>query len=247
MATTLRAFQRAFGNAAEHGQVIDLPGVTACVCPWLGFRSLFNAAAYETPEALAAALPKLAEAYGDAGVTAWGVWAHESDSKANDVLAQAGLGIDSRPLAMELKLRSLDHSQEWPGISIERTRDLEAFDAVLAAAYDFPPTAFVQSLPRLLDHFDGYLGRDRGGRPVGALAAVISEGDCGITLVGTVPDARGRGVASALTVAALQDAIAAGCTSSTLQATTMGAAVYARLGYRGLGEMRLWERRVEIG
>jgi predicted acetyltransferase len=73
---------------------------------------------------------------------------------------------------------------------------------------------------------------------------VEAKGDCGITLVGTTPEARRRGLASALTLAALRSAIDAGCTTSTLQATTMGAPVYAGLGYRSLGEMRLWERRI---
>ena len=243
MATTIRAFQRAFGEAAEAGEVIELAGVTASVCPWLGFRSLFNAAAYDNAEALAAALPSLRDRYRRAGVTAWGVWAHESDAAANAILGAAGLAIDSRPLAMALELAELAPSSQPSRIRVERTDDVEAFDAALAAAYDFPPTALTQSLPGLLDHFDGYLSRDEDGTPTAALAAVTADEDCGITLVGTAPRARGHGLATALTVEALRSAAEAACTTSTLQATLMGAPVYSRLGYRGLGEMRLWEVR----
>jgi hypothetical protein len=34
-----------------------------------------------------------------------------------------------------------------------------------------------------------------------------------------------------------------GCDISTLQATTLGYPVYARLGYRDVGALQMWERR----
>jgi hypothetical protein len=41
---------------------------------------------------------------------------------------------------------------------------------------------------------------------------------------------------------ALRAARAEGCTSTSLEASAQGRAVYARLGYRVLGELELWER-----
>ena len=73
------------------------------------------------------------------------------------------------------------------------------------------------------------------------------EGDCGIFLVGTIPEARGRGISTRLMKRALYDAASRGCTISTLQASQMGYPVYQRLGYRDLGRAQLWERRRHPG
>ena len=69
------------------------------------------------------------------------------------------------------------------------------------------------------------------------------EGDCGVYAVATVPEARGRGLTSALLAHALADARERGCTTTTLEATRMGHSVYERLGYRPLGPVAMWERR----
>jgi hypothetical protein len=43
--------------------------------------------------------------------------------------------------------------------------------------------------------------------------------------------------------AAMTDARQRGCTTVSLQATDVGERLYARLGFRRLGPMELWERR----
>ena len=81
------------------------------------------------------------------------------------------------------------------------------------------------------------------GRPAACLGIFDHEGDAGVELVGTIPEARGRGLASRLLLKALADARDRGCTISTLQATRAGYPVYARLGYRDFGRVQMWERR----
>ena len=54
----------------------------------------------------------------------------------------------------------------------------------------------------------------------------------------TLPEARGRGLATALMRQALLDAGERGCVTTSLQATAMGRPVYARMGYRDLGAAR---------
>jgi len=240
MMQTIHAFASAFGRSARGGAVLEPPGVQASVCPAIGFRSIFNAAAHDSAAALERALPDLEEKYADAGVTAWGVWARQDDHNAADTLAAAQLQIDSSPRGMGLMLDAVDTGDE---AGCERTDDLAAFDAAMAGAYGFPQGVIVHCFPELLRHFDGYLARNENGEPVCCVASVDRKGDCGLNLVGTVPEARGRGVASRLTRFALREARDRGCTTSTLQATALGEPVYAALGYRDLGAINLWERR----
>jgi GNAT superfamily N-acetyltransferase len=64
-----------------------------------------------------------------------------------------------------------------------------------------------------------------------------------VYLVATLPEARGRGLATALVSHALREARTRGCATSSLQATARGRPVYERLGYRSIGAAQMWERR----
>jgi GNAT superfamily N-acetyltransferase len=71
-----------------------------------------------------------------------------------------------------------------------------------------------------------------------------SDGDCGVSAVATLPEARGGRIASRLLSVALRAAQARGARTTSLQATSKGAPVYTALGYRDLGRMSMWEHRV---
>lgn len=66
--------------------------------------------------------------------------------------------------------------------------------------------------------------------------------DCGIYMVGTVPAARRRGLATALSSLAVAEARARGCITASLQATEMAVGVYARVGFRDLGRFEEYVR-----
>ncbi|MEA2391511.1 MAG: hypothetical protein QOK31_1620 [Solirubrobacteraceae bacterium] len=242
MARTIQAFHRSFGLAARDGEVFEAPGVVASIAPAIPFRSIFNAAAHETPDALAPVLPVLRDRYERAGVTAWGVWAHEDDSRAAELLTEAGLRIDSSPTAMVRSLGPED-AEFAPTLDVVRADELPPVDAALAAAYDYPPGVLPWCFPSLLERFRGFLARDERGEPAAAVVTVHRDGDCGFTMVGAAPAARRRGLVTELMRLALADACAAGCTTTTLQSTAMGRPVYERLGYRALGAYHLWELR----
>ena len=62
-------------------------------------------------------------------------------------------------------------------------------------------------------------------------------------MVGTVPHHRGKHLASNLLRHALNEARERGQTTTSLQASKLGQGIYARLGYRALGEVHLYEKR----
>ncbi len=84
------------------------------------------------------------------------------------------------------------------------------------------------------------VARDRDGRPVAAAWTMVSHGVAGIGLVGTLEHARGRGLGTAVTWAAMRAGYDMGATRAALQASGMGHPVYLRMGFRDVGKYRIF-------
>jgi GNAT superfamily N-acetyltransferase len=84
-----------------------------------------------------------------------------------------------------------------------------------------------------------YLGYQRGA-PVATSAMILQDGVAGIYAVATLPEARGQGLGTALTLAPLRDAREIGYLVGTLQASSMGYSVYRRLGFRQVCEFGVY-------
>lgn len=76
------------------------------------------------------------------------------------------------------------------------------------------------------------------GAPVAAAALFIGAGVAGIYNVCTVPEARGRGIGSAVTAVAIDAAVADGLELAVLGASDMGFSIYRRLGFREVSRLR---------
>jgi ribosomal protein S18 acetylase RimI-like enzyme len=240
MLESMRVFFRVTPSPSG-GHSVELDGVVAAVTPAVPERSLPNSVVYESEDALASALDELATIYDRAGVLAWTVWTPEHHERARSLLGQAGHSLDAAPTAMIAGLDEVEPPRpEDPAPDSEpsladlgRVNDLaygtgDSFQRVVGQGRADPAFTYIARVD---------------GEPAASVVSQDHGGDCSIWWVATVPDARGRGLASGLMRRALADGRARGCEVTTLQATRTGRPVYERLGYRPLGAIEMWERR----
>jgi len=153
--------------------------------------------------------------------------------------------VDYQPLM--LRLAGGDLPPAPPRLRIEEVQDeagLQAFEraivegfAVAELAGQGPGAAFKAEM--LADERQRLWVGWEGERPVSAASAFVAAGVNNVTLVATLPEARGRGYGAALTWrATLPDPDL----PAMLLATDDGRPVYERLGYLSLFRFTLWAR-----
>jgi GNAT superfamily N-acetyltransferase len=69
------------------------------------------------------------------------------------------------------------------------------------------------------------------GKPISKIGCYYAPGSAGIYAVATIPEARGQGIASALTLVALSAAKEAGKKMAVLHSSPLAEPLYARLGF----------------
>lgn len=223
--------------------VIERPGVWGAVAPALPDRSMMNSVVYEDADSLGGALEEVAADYEAAGIRAWSVWVPARDRAAARLLDRAGHVLDASPTVMCGVLDEMALNPALPaGVTVSTDEPLESLVTATAEPFGIDPEGFANAFSTgwagdlthiaLLD-----------GEPVASVMTYDHEGDCGVFWVATRAVARGRGIAGGLLTAALLVARDRGVATTSLQATAMGRPVYARLGYRDLGPIEMWERR----
>jgi GNAT superfamily N-acetyltransferase len=140
---------------------------------------------------------------------------------------------------MVLRERSLDPAVP-PGITVRRvatTADVAAFAEVQAEAYatygmpkDVAPAVFARLESAVAPHIVAFVAL-AGDAPVAGAMTIVTHGVSGVYWVGTVPAARGRGLAALVTTLAANAGFDLGAQMGALQASIMGEPVYRRLGW----------------
>src|SRR4051812_44777168 len=242
-----RAAMAALAADSPGGFVVEpAGGVTACVSPARPERSIVNSVVYDDPAALVASLPALRVAYEDAGIHAWTVWMRPGHESVAAALGEAGHRLDATPRLMAASIEAMDLEQQTE-LDLDPEPSLADAAHLNDAAYGIPPEGSFDAVLRdpLGPGWHLYVARE-GGRPAACLFTRVHDADCWIGLVATAPEARGRGLASELLRVALRDARDAGASTTSLEATKLGRGVYARIGFRDLAELQMWERRGSV-
>lgn len=149
----------------------------------------------------------------------------------------------SRPL-MVAELGSIPDAPAPPGVRIrpvEGREDARALARVDAAAFETPPeiseAAFAPGLVGV-EGVRGFLALEAG-QAVGCAVAQDGAGATGVFGVGVVPQARGRGLGAALTVAAAR---AFPADLAWLVPSDLARPMYERLGFHDLETWQVWVR-----
>jgi GNAT superfamily N-acetyltransferase len=237
----VRSEVEAFGSAAESSSLIRREGLLAAVVPASPQRSVFNSVFYDDPAALAAGVDELVEAYDAGGVRAWTVWVPDTDRSSAELLGGRGHTLDGSPRVMAFDLADLAVETPAPaGVELGPITAAECA-ALNDRAYGYDENGFRAG-------FCGetairWHGAFLEGEPVACVGMIAAGDDCCVSGVATPPEHRGRGIASWLLWRALREARERGHATASLRASSAGAPLYERLGFRDLGYVEMWELR----
>ncbi len=230
----LHALITLLGGGSPGARVHTGEGIRASIVPATPTEPDANVVAYESPHALARALPEIAEAYAEAGVKRWEVFVPESEHAASDVLRVAGY---QRRDALPAMYGALSDFRPLPlhGLDYDSDGDVRTLAQVNALAYGRPEMADIfATAPGGVD-LRVYQARVAG-EPASVLCTIDVPGpgglDCAAYFVATVPDARTVGLAPRLLSAALVEARERGCVTCSGQASAAGARIYERMGFQ---------------
>jgi ribosomal protein S18 acetylase RimI-like enzyme len=165
--------------------------------------------------------------------------AHRDESDLQAAAEAAGLSQFGGMPAMFLDHR-LANAVAAPGVELRRIEsepDAAAFGSIMGEAYatygmpvECGPAAVGKLAVLRAPHIVSFLALLDGNPAAGAMV-MLTHGIGGVYWVGTLPAARGRGLAELCTRAASNAGFDLGARVITLQASIMGEPIYRRMGY----------------
>jgi ribosomal protein S18 acetylase RimI-like enzyme len=228
-AATLLASWEEYVRGSFGAALKRLDGVAAAVFPSDPERAVYNNALLDRdlgPTERATAVDAMEAGYDSAGVDRYAAWVHESDEGMRAELSSRGYTLDESTRAMGMSLD--DISVALPEVELGPP-DWAEYLRILGV-----PAGFLSGADPSAFHI---LVSPLAGENVATAMAFDHDGDCGVFNVSTLEAARRRGLGTALTARHLHDAVERGCSTASLQSTTMAERVYAAVGFRDLGRI----------
>lgn len=181
----------------------------------------------------------------------WYVGPASKPKDLGDHLENHGLVHVGGTPGMALEIDSLNEDILWPeGLSIEQVRDdrttKDFYNVLLPVnrVQEFTPRflkmekSINPSIPRYC--YVGYLENE----PVTTSVLLPSLGVAGIHGVATVPEVRGRGLGTAISLHAVREAREMGYKVSVLLSSEMGYRIYQRLGFEDYCRLEIYRLRL---
>ncbi|SDM13566.1 GNAT family N-acetyltransferase [Aliiruegeria lutimaris] len=128
-----------------------------------------------------------------------------------------------------------EERREWGRLTIEAFEMEDSLGVAMGACEATIPVEHFEDQPRFTAYLDG--------EPVAVSSLVITEGLAGVYAVATLPNARKRGLGTAMTLHAMAEGKRRGARMATLQATTMGRPIYEKIGFRKIFDYQNYLQR----
>lgn len=229
--------------AERSGGIRRGEGYTAWLAPesfWYHRVRLYSPASADDA---AAVLAEVAGQTGSGALPPLICWLGQDDSEGylSAAAKAAGFVPMTSQTAMYLSLAGRRPAAEEEQIARMPAEEVEQWSLINARAFGKPPdTGGLKLLAERNGDDTVFLTwREKGEVLGGALLACAGDNG-GIHEVFTLPEHRGRGIATALARRCLDLAAAYGCAHATLQASAMGKSVYAALGMEDVGTVESW-------
>jgi GNAT superfamily N-acetyltransferase len=200
-------------------------------------------------------IARAGEFFGSRG-RGFSLWARARAGAAEDEDLIAAAGAAGLENVYEMPEMILDAPAEKSplsdGVEVRRLSSAaedEVYWRIAASAYrdiGFPPEVFgcYRGLDRLTARGSDAAAflADLDGTPVATAMTIVSHGIAGIYWVGSLGEARGRGIGRAVTAAATDAGLELGAEVASLQASPMGEPIYRAMGYETIYDYRLLHR-----
>jgi GNAT superfamily N-acetyltransferase len=247
------AFGRESAHWSERGAVQEGDGVL-CIASGSDFPFVLNGAVRTDPDVPPADVLALADEFFSHHQRSYtlttGPW---DDDLATHAEAEGLWAFGSAP-EMVCRQRLADVAPP-EGVELRRaTTEAEVADAIAVngpayGSLGMPPEAMAAAIDRydrvLEPHVATVVAYD-GDQPVASAQAMLSHGIAGVFWVGTVEAARGRGLGEAVCRWVTNWAFDRGAAAQSLEASTMGEPIYARMGYEELYRYTSWFRDTSV-
>jgi len=178
------------------------------------------------------------------------IWVRGDQAEDRDLVAAAeAAGLQLVYAMPEMTLGEKLEQPELPsGAELRKLTEVEQatdFWRVAIASYGsigFPPevfTGYTDHAGLLAGNVVAFLAL-LDGEPVGIAMTMVSHGVAGIYWVGSLEQARGKGIGRAVTVAATNAGFDLGADVASLQASPMGKPIYEAMGYKTAFDYRMF-------
>lgn len=181
----------------------------------------------------------------DVSAFTWWVQPSLSVSTWENYLKPLGFHYDNNTPGMAVDLHALREDVSTPStfkiLPVEDLDSLKLWTHIFVVGYELPATWEKDFLDLMagvgidlpMRNYLGYLD----GEPVATSNLFLGAGVAGVQCVATLPQARGRGIGAALTLAPLREAREMNYRVGVLQSSDLGFKVYQRLGFQKLCDM----------
>lgn len=232
----------AMAESSPGGSVARFGDAVVTLVPAAPERPLLSGVFVLGREGLGEAYARAEEGCRELGIAAFTVWLAQDDAASAADMERRGHVLDGRPPLMAARLD--DIAAPLAPVLDEVERPTAAMAAELNDAVYGYPGSFTKALASA-ERFPFLLSAvEDGGRPVACAAGLPVGDDFHVTMVATLPEYRGRGLAAALVNRNAARARELGCTTTSLVASAAGAPLYEHLGFRTVGSLQMWERRL---